>query len=239
MIRVLRLVLNILLLPLRPLMVIAPTERAAWVAAGLAPVAVVIAATAPGAWIAAPILGGVLVLLVVLDALLIGKVEGWEIRTSEDIEVGQPTNLAITARFAGRQPRSADAALACDPRLAEEGRVALTLSPEPYGEGWRGVTQAATLGYWVGAPFAGQGRMSEAVRIVIPFAFLSDGRRLEGTLKILFDTFRDRPLALSLSAGEVGLYLPLQGRRRVLSIFTDSDALRRAAGPARGRATSS
>lgn len=35
----------------------------------------------------------------------------------------------------------------------------------------RGVTQAATLGYWVGAPFAGQGRMTEAVRLVIPFAF--------------------------------------------------------------------
>ncbi|MFM7376548.1 MAG: DUF58 domain-containing protein [Erythrobacter sp.] len=140
MIRVLRLILNILLLPLRPLMVIAPTERAAWVAAALAPVAVVIAATAPGAWVAAPLLAGALLLLIALDAALIGKVEGWEIRTSEDIEVGQPSSLAITARFAGRQPRRAEAALACDPRLAEEGRVALTLSPEPYGDGWRGET---------------------------------------------------------------------------------------------------
>lgn len=140
MIRVLRLVLNILLLPLRPLMVIAPTERAAWVAAALAPIAVVIAATAPGAWVAAPILGGLLLLLIAVDALLIGKVEGWEIRTGEDIEVGQPSNLAITARFAGRQPSRAEAALACDPRLAEEGRVTLTLTPDPYGEGWRGET---------------------------------------------------------------------------------------------------
>jgi len=139
-IRVLRLVLNILLLPLRPLMVIAPTERAAWVAAALAPVAVVIAATAPGAWIAAPLLGGALLLLVVLDALLIGKVEGWEIRTAEDIEVGQPSQLAITARFKGRQPSRAEAALACDPRLAEEGRVTLTLAPERYEVGWRGET---------------------------------------------------------------------------------------------------
>ena len=35
----------------------------------------------------------------------------------------------------------------------------------------RGVTQACTLGYWMGAPFAGQGFMSQAVRTVIPFVF--------------------------------------------------------------------
>jgi len=137
-IRVLRLVLNILLLPLRPLLIVAPTARAAWVAAALAPVAVVIAATAPGAWVAAPILGAALLLLIAVDALLTGKLEGWEIRTGEDIEVGQPSSLAITARFAGRQPRRAEAALACDPRLAEDGRVTFALAPEPYGEGWRG-----------------------------------------------------------------------------------------------------
>lgn len=35
----------------------------------------------------------------------------------------------------------------------------------------RGVTQACTLGYWMGGPFAGQGYMSEAVRTAIPFVF--------------------------------------------------------------------
>ncbi len=35
----------------------------------------------------------------------------------------------------------------------------------------RGVTQAVTLGYWVGAPHAGQGVMSEAVSAVLPFVF--------------------------------------------------------------------
>ena len=35
----------------------------------------------------------------------------------------------------------------------------------------RGVTQAASLGYWIGAPYVGQGYMTEAVRAVIPFAF--------------------------------------------------------------------
>lgn len=35
----------------------------------------------------------------------------------------------------------------------------------------RGVVQAATLGYWIGAPYAGMGLMSRAVRAVIGFAF--------------------------------------------------------------------
>ena len=35
----------------------------------------------------------------------------------------------------------------------------------------RGVTQAATLGYWVGAPYSGQGIMSDAVSAVLPFVF--------------------------------------------------------------------
>jgi ribosomal-protein-alanine N-acetyltransferase len=35
----------------------------------------------------------------------------------------------------------------------------------------RGVTQSAVLGYWMGAPHAGKGLMSAAVRAVIGFAF--------------------------------------------------------------------
>jgi ribosomal-protein-alanine N-acetyltransferase len=35
----------------------------------------------------------------------------------------------------------------------------------------RGVAQAGSLGYWMGAPFARQGYMTEAVRALIPFAF--------------------------------------------------------------------
>lgn len=37
----------------------------------------------------------------------------------------------------------------------------------------RGVSQCATLGYWMGAPYAGKGYMSEAVRLLLPFAFVS------------------------------------------------------------------
>ncbi len=35
----------------------------------------------------------------------------------------------------------------------------------------RGVAQSATLGYWMGAPYAGQGYMTKAVRALIPFSF--------------------------------------------------------------------
>ena len=35
----------------------------------------------------------------------------------------------------------------------------------------RGVAQAATLGYWMGAPHAGKGRMTRAVAVVVRFGF--------------------------------------------------------------------
>jgi ribosomal-protein-alanine N-acetyltransferase len=35
----------------------------------------------------------------------------------------------------------------------------------------RGVVQAATLGYWIGAPYAGKGFMSRGVRAALSFAF--------------------------------------------------------------------
>jgi ribosomal-protein-alanine N-acetyltransferase len=35
----------------------------------------------------------------------------------------------------------------------------------------RGVAQTATLGYWIGAPFARRGLMTAAVRLLLPYAF--------------------------------------------------------------------
>ena len=35
----------------------------------------------------------------------------------------------------------------------------------------RGMTQTATLGYWMGERHAGQGQMTRAVRAIVPFAF--------------------------------------------------------------------
>jgi ribosomal-protein-alanine N-acetyltransferase len=39
----------------------------------------------------------------------------------------------------------------------------------------RGVSQAATLGYWMGEPYAGQGYMSRAVRATLLYAFSYQG----------------------------------------------------------------
>jgi [ribosomal protein S5]-alanine N-acetyltransferase len=35
----------------------------------------------------------------------------------------------------------------------------------------RGMTQTATLGYWMGRQYAGQGSMTRAVKAIVPFAF--------------------------------------------------------------------
>src|SRR5215217_2112552 len=39
------------------------------------------------------------------------------------------------------------------------------------GQVRRGVAQAATLGYWMGEPFAGRGYMARAVRAAVSYAF--------------------------------------------------------------------
>jgi uncharacterized protein (DUF58 family) len=133
-----RRVLLLVTAPMVPFMRTVPTERAAWSAAALAPVAVVIAAALPGAWVIAPVLGTVLLALVGIDAWLAGRIEGWEVRSAEDAEVGQPTRMAITARFAGRQPSRAAGALACDTRLAPEGSLTFDLAPLAHAPGWHG-----------------------------------------------------------------------------------------------------
>ena len=44
----------------------------------------------------------------------------------------------------------------------------------------RGVAQAASVGYWIGAPYVGRGHMTDAVKAVLPFAFATLGlHRLE------------------------------------------------------------
>jgi len=35
----------------------------------------------------------------------------------------------------------------------------------------RGIVQAGTIGYWIGEPFAGQGLMTRALRVLLPFVF--------------------------------------------------------------------
>ena len=46
----------------------------------------------------------------------------------------------------------------------------------------RGVSQACTLGYWVGLPYARRGRMSASLRAVVPFVFETLGlHRIEAS----------------------------------------------------------
>lgn len=132
--------LGLIFRPLRPLLIIAPTERAAWLVAGLAPVALVIAATAPGAWVIAPLVAAALLALIIADAVLAGRNDGWAFHPPADVEVGQPASLVVTARFASGRQRHVAAALACDPRLAPGGRITVNLAPRPEDADWRGET---------------------------------------------------------------------------------------------------
>ncbi len=118
---------------------IVPTPRAALLIALSAPVAVLIAASAPGAWVAAPIMALGIVLLVLLDSLLAGKVEQAELTMPPDTEVGEETWFIARARFAAGRPHAVSAALATDGRLLGGGRGELTLDPPvDAGEPWEG-----------------------------------------------------------------------------------------------------
>jgi hypothetical protein len=65
--------------------------------------------------------------------------------------------------------------------------------------------------------------------VVIPFVFTTGAHTLSGTLKILFDTFKSRPLALTITTEGVALHLPLLGKSRALCVYCDSERLKRAA----------
>jgi len=122
-----------------PALPIVPSERAAWIIAGFAPVAVVIAALTPGLWVIAPLAAAALVALVVIDAWIAGDVERWQLDAPTDTEIGQPTRLVITAVFRKRATRFADAALECDPRLSSGGRVTIEIA------------RSSEVGLWEGA----------------------------------------------------------------------------------------
>jgi hypothetical protein len=65
--------------------------------------------------------------------------------------------------------------------------------------------------------------------VVIPFCFTAGEQSIQGTMKILFDPFQSRPLAFSLSTDGIGFHLPLQGKNKMLRIFSDDERTRRAA----------
>ena len=111
-----------------PFPVFYPTARAAVLLALAAPVAMIVAAAAPRAWIAAPALGGALLVMVLLDALLAPALADLRVIVPEDSEVGEPVTISVLADFRAETPRAAPvAALALDPRLAPGGRLVAPL----------------------------------------------------------------------------------------------------------------
>ena len=119
---------------------ILPTARAAWLAALAAPLAVVIAAAAPAAWVLAPVAGAVLLLLVVVDGLVAGRLDHWQINAPLDAEVGEPLPVSIVAHISGRRSGAGgpQAALEFDPRLGSDGRCATLLHPGAQSGQWQG-----------------------------------------------------------------------------------------------------
>ncbi|GEO00300.1 hypothetical protein NSE01_21320 [Novosphingobium sediminis] len=114
-----------------PFPVFYPSARTAVVLALAAPLAVVMAAAAPKAWIAAPALGGALLVMVLLDALLAPTLADLRVIVPKDGEVGEPLRLQILADFRIESPRTAPiAALALDPRLAPGGRLVAALGQD-------------------------------------------------------------------------------------------------------------
>ena len=125
-----------------PSIPIVPTERTAWLAAAAAPIALVVAATAPEAWVIAPAAGGVLLLLVLVDALVAGKLVSREYVAPADAEVGKPTPLTLRSNFSSSSPTFVEGALEFDSRLGDGGKAQMRLQPSPYGEGHSGIHQA-------------------------------------------------------------------------------------------------
>ncbi len=133
-------------LPHLPALPIVPTQRAAWLAAAAAPIALVVAATAPGAWIIAPAAVLTMLVMAVLDAFLAGQLATLEVSAPADAEVGEPVPITVRCSFAAGVRSRVESALEFDPRLDQGGKANLALSPEPYQTGFnRAIHQARPI----------------------------------------------------------------------------------------------
>lgn len=118
---------------------IVPSARTLALAALAAPVALVIAASAPGAWTVAPAAAAALIVLVVLDGLLAGRLIDLRLIAPSDCEVGQQLELAVLADIGGRTGGGApEAALGFDPRLGPDGRAQCQLVWDGASGSWAG-----------------------------------------------------------------------------------------------------
>ena len=120
---------------------ILPTARAAWLTALAAPLAIVIAAAAPGAWVVAPAAGVALLVLVLLDGLIAGRLADWKLQAPQEAEVGEPLIISVLAEFIGRASTSSpEVAVKIDPRLGPAGTASLALDFDAGTASWQGST---------------------------------------------------------------------------------------------------
>lgn len=111
-----------------------PTGRAALLLAAMAPLALLLAVLAPALWSAAPVLGTLVLALVLVDALLAGRLDSVSLAADPDVEVGGDGMIRIAATLTGGVPGRAEVAIAADPRLLPGGRSEAVLER---GEGAR------------------------------------------------------------------------------------------------------
>jgi [ribosomal protein S5]-alanine N-acetyltransferase len=116
-------------------------------------------------------------------------------------------------------------------RLAEAGDAFSFLIFEAKGEALaggitlgnirRGAAQAAEIGYWLGTPFLGRGRMTDAIGAILQFAFTNQRlQRVEAAC--IQNNARSEAVLLRCGFHHEGLarqYLEIDGRRQDHKLF--------------------
>ena len=110
-----------------------PTGRAALLVVAAAPLALLLAVLAPRLWTLAPALGTAVLALVLLDALLAGRIASADLKVQGDVEVGEEGWLHLNASFGSGLRSRVDCALAADPRLLPGGRAETVLALDDAG----------------------------------------------------------------------------------------------------------
>ena len=106
-----------------------PTPRAALLMAAAAPLALLVAVLMPARWTLAPLLGPMVLVLIVIDALAAGALKSITLDMADDVDVGIAKPIGLIASFAHGMRRAVDCALASDARLFPAGRALAALAP--------------------------------------------------------------------------------------------------------------
>ena len=119
-----------------------PTTGAVVLLALAAPIALLIAVLVPAAWIVAPALGGTLLVLVFVDAMLAGRLIELRLITPPEVAVGSPATITLLVDLAVGQSGKVVGMLALDRRLAPGGTLTMPISRDPASASYAG---AATI----------------------------------------------------------------------------------------------